>query len=208
MGILTVQGESQATIEIKKSVFICHLKGIDDYDEGLTYVKKIASDYPDARHNCYTFLTHDGRQKFSDNGEPQGTAGVPMTEILKKKEITDVACVVTRYFGGIKLGTGGLAAAYSQAVKEAIGSAEIVEKAKSVVRTIETDYGGYQTIVRGMESFGAVVLPPEYGQTVHITFYYPSENDDAWKEKEKQLFSGKVLSIIVEESYKTYKTQR
>ena len=208
MRILTVQGESQATIEIKKSVFICHLKGIEDYDEGLTYVKKIASDYPDARHNCYTFLTRDGRQKFSDNGEPQGTAGVPMTEILKKKEITDVACVVTRYFGGIKLGTGGLAAAYSQAVKEALESAEVIEKAKSIVREVETDYGGYQTIVRTAESFGAVVLPPEYSQNVRITFYYPSENDDAWTEKEKQLFSGKVLSKVVEESFKAYETQR
>ncbi len=208
MRILTVQGESQATIEIKKSVFICHLKGIEDYDEGLSYVKKVASDYPDARHNCYAFLTRDGRQKFSDNGEPQGTAGVPMTEILKKKEVTDVACVVTRYFGGIKLGTGGLATAYSQAVKEALENAKLIEKAKSIVREIETDYGGYQTVQRLAEAFGAVVLPPEYTQSVRLTFYYPSEKEDEWLEKEKQLFSGKIVSRKKEECFLPYETQR
>ena len=205
MRFRTIRNEGQATIEIKRSVFICHIAPIDSYDEGLTYVKKIADEYPDARHNCYAFLTRDGGQKFSDNGEPQGTAGAPMTEILKKRGVTDVACVVTRYFGGIKLGTGGLAAAYSQAVKDALDSVEIVEKAESVARRIETGYGEYQTILRAAENFGATVDAPCYGQTVKLAFFYPIERDEEWIEKEKQLFGGDVRSEIVEKTYKIYK---
>lgn len=204
MRVKTIEGEGQASIEIKKSVFICHLKAIDSYDEGLEYVKSVAESYPDARHNCYTFLTRDGGQKFSDNGEPQGTAGLPMTEVLKKRALTDVACVVTRYFGGIKLGTGGLASAYSQAVIETIEGAKIVEKAESIVRTIETEYNEYQQVMRAIESFGAVTNAPVFGQTVQLTFFYPMEREEEWLEKEKQLFCGKVRSRIAEKTYKIY----
>lgn len=204
MGFRTIEGEGQATIEIKKSIFICHLKAIENYDEGLAYVKSIAEEYPDARHNCYAFLTRDGGQKFSDNGEPQGTAGVPMTEVLKKKNLTDVACVVTRYFGGIKLGTGGLISAYSQAVSEAVEASKIVEKTESIVRSLETEYNEYQQVVRAAENFGACVLPPVFGQTVTIEFFYPLEKDEEWREKEKQLFSGKLRSNVTERTYKIY----
>ena len=204
MRFRTVQGEGQATIEIKKSVFICHLKGIDSYDEGLEYVKTVADSYPDARHNCYTVLTRDGGQKYSDNGEPQGTAGAPMTEIVKKRGLTDVACVVTRYFGGIKLGTGGLAAADSQAVKEALDSAKTVEKAESVVRKAELGYGEYQPLVRAAENFGASVENPEFGQNVGIKFFFPAEREEEWLEKEKELFGGQTKSVFVEKKYMIY----
>lgn len=205
MSFRTISGEGQATTEIKRSVFICHLKPIETYDEGLEYVKAIAEAYPDARHNCYAFLTRDGGQKFSDNGEPQGTAGIPMTEVLKKRGLTDVACVVTRYFGGIKLGTGGLAAAYSQAVKDALDATEEVEKAESIVRAAEMEYNEYQVLQRAAENFGAKTEPPAFGQRVTLTFFYPAERDEEWQEKEKQLFSGKTKSVIVEKTYKIYK---
>ncbi len=205
MRFLTIDGESQATIEIKKSVFICHIAPINNYDEGLTYVKNVASRYTDARHNCYSFLTRDGGQKFSDNGEPQGTAGVPMTEVIKKRGITDVACVVTRYFGGIKLGTGGLAAAYSQAVKEAIDHSVIVEKAESILRTVTMGYNEYQSMLHAVETFGATVEPPLYDQEVTLKFFYPVERDEEWQEKERQLFGGKVRTTVAGTDYKIYK---
>ncbi len=205
MRVRTVEGEGQATVEIKRSVFICHMKAIDSYDEGLEYVKKVADEYPDARHNCYTFLTRDGGQKFSDNGEPQGTAGIPMTEVLKKRGITDVACVVTRYFGGIKLGTGGLAAAYSQAVKEALDGMTVVEKAESLVRKIKAGYNEYQSVLRTTEAFGATTFPPIFDQDVELTFFYPIEREEEWQEKEKQLFGGEIRSKVTEKTFKNYK---
>ncbi len=204
---LSVDGQGQATIEIKRSVFICNVSEINDYDDGLAFVKEIAKRYPDATHNCYAFVTRDGRQKFSDNGEPQGTAGMPMLDVIKKSGLCDVACVVTRYFGGIKLGTGGLCAAYTQSVVEGLKSLPTVEKTESVVRTASLGYDEYAPFLRMAESFGAVLIPPIYGLQIELSFCFPIEKDGEWEKKEKEFFGGNVRSSVREKKFMKYKKE-
>ena len=100
----TVKGESQSKLEISRSLFICRAKGVESFEEGMEYIKEISSKHSDATHNCYAIRTIDNRQKFSDDGEPQGTAGQPILQALKNKNLHNTAVIVTRYFGGIKLG--------------------------------------------------------------------------------------------------------
>jgi uncharacterized YigZ family protein len=122
---LTVKQNVQNEIIIEKSRFITSLKRVYGEDDAKSFVQSIKSEYPDATHNCYAYIADEGGffSKFSDDGEPQGTAGLPMLETLKVKGLKQVAVVVTRYFGGVKLGTGGLVRAYADCVKKAVEKA-------------------------------------------------------------------------------------
>ena len=128
-GFLTIKKDVANETVIERSRFICTLKRVDGEDEAKEFVSSIKSTYPDANHNCYAYIADEGGfyVKFSDDGEPQGTAGLPMLETLKAMGLKKVAAVVTRYFGGIKLGTGGLARAYSDGVKQAVLKSGISE---------------------------------------------------------------------------------
>ncbi len=201
---LTIEGEGKATVEIKHSVFIADVKGISSFEEGMRFVKERASAYSDATHNCYALVCSDGSQKFSDNGEPQGTAGTPILEVIKKQGLTDVVCVVTRYFGGIKLGAGGLVTAYAQSASEAIADATVIKKKESVVRSCTLGYHEYTALLRLADTFGAVCCPPVYEEQVTIEFYYPEERDGEWLEKEKELFLGNVKTKVRERIFKKY----
>lgn len=122
----TIKKPIQCEINIKKSQFICSLFPTKNKKESKEIIQKISSQYNDATHNCTAYIVNDG-EGFDDDGEPGGTAGRPMINVLRKNELHNITAIVTRYFGGIKLGAGGLVRAYSKSVLEAIGEAEIVE---------------------------------------------------------------------------------
>lgn len=126
---LTIKEDGQAELEIKKSRFICSLKRIESEEEAKEFIQKIKKEHWKANHNCSAFVLGEQNeiQRSSDDGEPSGTAGVPMLEVLKKNELMNVAAVVTRYFGGTKLGAGGLIRAYSGAVANALHEIGIVQ---------------------------------------------------------------------------------
>ncbi|MFD0263211.1 YigZ family protein [Kitasatospora indigofera] len=126
---LTIRRGGSHEIEIKKSRFICHLARVGDEDAAQAFITGIRKEYWDARHNCTAFVVGDEqrRERSSDDGEPGGTAGVPMLEVLRRRGLTDTVAVVTRYFGGIKLGAGGLVRAYGSAVSEAVDEIGLVE---------------------------------------------------------------------------------
>ncbi len=126
----TVAGTGEAEIVEKKSRFIAHVIPVTEEKEAIEHIEKIKKQYWDARHNCYAFvLGLDGRiQRYSDDGEPGGTAGMPMLEVLTGEKVKNVLVVVTRYFGGTLLGTGGLVRAYSKTTKEGLMAAGIVER--------------------------------------------------------------------------------
>ncbi|EAW7099615.1 YigZ family protein [Listeria monocytogenes] len=126
---LTIHSDGKHEIIIEKSRFICHIKRATTETEAQTFIQEIKKEHRDATHNCSAYIIgeNDQYQKAHDDGEPSGTAGVPMLEILKKKSLKNVAVVVTRYFGGTKLGAGGLVRAYGSAVSEAIQAIGIVE---------------------------------------------------------------------------------
>ena len=126
---LTIQKDGVAEIEIKKSRFICSLKRVETEDEAKLFIQRVKKEHWKATHNCSAFVVGDKSEikRSSDDGEPSGTAGIPMLEVLVKKDLINVAAVVTRYFGGTKLGAGGLIRAYSHAVSNGIDEIGIVE---------------------------------------------------------------------------------
>jgi len=138
---LTVRPEGQAEIIIQKSRFIGHIKRTESEEEALAFIQKIKKEHSQATHNCSAYLIgeHDQHQKANDDGEPSGTAGVPMLEVLKQNNLKDTSVVVTRYYGGIKLGAGGLIRAYSKTTSEALKATGIVERQlmKEIALTIE-----------------------------------------------------------------------
>lgn len=140
----TVYRGGQGEITEKKSRFIATVCPVHSEEEALAFIEKTKKKYWDARHNCYAYIIGENQtcMRSSDDGEPQGTAGHPMLDVLCGQKIYDVAVVVTRYFGGVLLGTGGLVRAYAAAVQEGLVNSELIEKHKGIPVLIDTDYTG------------------------------------------------------------------
>lgn len=140
--IITIKQEYVIENVINKSRFIAHIKPVESEDEAKAFIDEVKKEHRDATHNCSAYTIGDSMliQKANDDGEPSGTAGVPMLEILKKLETHNTAAVVTRYFGGIKLGTGGLIRAYSGAVRDAIKEGGRVELRNAIPTTVTISY--------------------------------------------------------------------
>lgn len=139
---LAIKGFGEKEIVINKSRFICSVNRANTKEEALEFIKSIKKTHYNATHNCYAYIIGENRliQKSSDDGEPSGTAGIPILEVLKKFNLTDTVCVVTRYFGGIKLGASGLIRAYSTSCSETINEVGIIEKKLMQLIDIELDY--------------------------------------------------------------------
>lgn len=142
MSYFTVKGSATSEFQEKKSTFIGYIKRVNTEEEAKDFVNEIKSMHKEATHNVYAYVVGEnkGIQRYSDDGEPQGTAGIPVLEVIKKNDLTDVVVVVTRYFGGILLGGGGLIRAYSKGASTAIEEAGIVEKVKGLKLRFTLDY--------------------------------------------------------------------
>ncbi|MPQ43022.1 YigZ family protein [Clostridium tarantellae] len=145
---ITVKKTTEDSFEEKKSLFIGYIKRVTTEEEAKGFVTSIKNKHKDATHNCYAYVVGQnmGIQRYSDDGEPQGTAGIPILEVIKKNEITDCAIVVTRYFGGIMLGAGGLTRAYTKGAAIAVKASGIVEKVSGARICIDIDYDLYGKI--------------------------------------------------------------
>jgi uncharacterized YigZ family protein len=142
MAYLTIKGYGEDSFDEKKSEFIGYIKRTESEEEAKAFVAEIKNKHKDATHNCYAYIVGQNMniQRYSDDGEPQGTAGIPILEVIKKNEITDCTVVVTRYFGGILLGAGGLTRAYTKGAAVAIKAAGIVDKVLGVRINITLEY--------------------------------------------------------------------
>lgn len=142
MAYITIRDRGEDRFEEKKSEFIGYAKRVESEEEAKEFVNEIKSMHKQARHNCWAYVIGQnyGIQRYSDDGEPQGTAGIPILEVMKKQGITDCAIVVTRYFGGILLGAGGLTRAYIKGASIALKAAGVVEKVEGIKLSIEIDY--------------------------------------------------------------------
>ena len=177
---LSATGETTHEIVIQRSRFICTLKRIDGFDDALSFVKSVKKKYSDATHNCYAFISNAAgtEQRFSDDGEPQGTAGQPMLEVLKKKGIFMTAVVVTRYFGGVKLGAGGLVSAYTRAVAETVENAKIVKNVVGVSLEITCGYEMYNALLQALKDKVFATLSTDFADNVKMTIAVPKEDAD------------------------------
>ena len=141
----SIQKNVENTIIIKKSKFICKLYRINNLEEINNILEKLKKEYNDSTHICYAYII-DGKEKCNDNGEPSGTAGMPILNVLKKNNLDPILAVVIRYFGGIKLGAGGLTRAYSNSTIEAINNSKIIELVKGFYLQIEFDFSQKKTV--------------------------------------------------------------
>ena len=148
--------------------------------------------YYDARHWCYAYRLRDGFQKYSDDGEPQGTAGMPVLNVILQEEITDCVVVVTRYFGGILLGGGGLVRAYTHSAKIGIDAAEIITLSKWTVCEIQCEYTFYGKLETFIRDFGGVIEDSDFGENVTLNFRIKKGTEEAFDKKLQDLTNGKI----------------
>jgi uncharacterized YigZ family protein len=184
----TIAKPFQTSIDIKKSQFICRLFPAQNEKEAKEIINKISEEYKDATHNCTAYVVSDG-EGFDDDGEPGGTAGKPMINVLRKNELHNVTAVVTRYFGGIKLGAGGLVRAYSKSVMEAIGEAEILEIEEYEVYNLVFEYSDIKIADSEVRNNNLEVIDKEYCDKVSYDVV-SKDNRDILKIFEK--YSGKI----------------
>ena len=213
----TVLEGGTGEITEKKSRFIATVRPVSSEEEALAFLEETRKKYWDARHNCYAYSVGMNREytRCSDDGEPSGTAGRPMLDVILGEDIYNVAVVVTRYFGGVLLGTGGLVRAYSKAVQEGFRESRIIEKKHGICLTVTTDYTGIGKIQYIAGERGIPVLGSEYTDKVVMKLLIPSEDVDsvqkavtegangrAIMEKEKELYfatvDGQVLTFETE----------
>lgn len=165
---------------IKKSRFITTITHVEGAGRAKAFIQKIKREFPDADHNCWAYLAGPPGETasigMSDDGEPHGTAGRPMLNMLIHSGVGEIAAVVARYFGGIKLGTGGLTRAYSGAVKNALTTLETVEKRILVKTVIQFDYRFLEQIRKIAGDFEAEIINEEFRETVTIIIHMPEEN--------------------------------
>ncbi len=176
----SVRGESYAEYVIKKSKFIARAVHITTEEEAQAYLRDGKKQYWDARHNCYAYQLGENfeKQKSSDDGEPSGTAGKPILEVLKNKKLTNTLIVVTRYFGGIKLGTGGLIRAYGTAAVAALDNAIIEDYIDCRILYLQTDYSFLSATERLLPDFEAVITKRDFADFVSLTVEVPEDKAD------------------------------
>ena len=170
-GYKTIEGYGEGEITINKSRFIGYAKPIEDEEEALEFIKAIQSMNKDATHNVYAYVLGEESniQRFNDDGEPSGTAEIPVLEVLKKEDLRNVAVVVTRYFGGIKLGGGGLIRAYTKGAKLGIDGGNVVEMRCHIPIEISIDYTALGKVENYLNNKGIIIESIEYLQAVKIS---------------------------------------
>lgn len=190
----TIAGRCVAEIEEKKSRFIAHLAHIESEDEALAFLEEIRAEHRMARHNVYAYIVRgegaSERIRYSDDGEPQKTAGLPTLQTLQHAGLTDIACVVTRYFGGTLLGTGGLVRAYTQATQAAVSESKRVTVSVCVDITLRIAYPLYDQMVRIAADYSAKALDTQYADAVTLTLRMLEGTQEPFLAKVTELCHG------------------
>lgn len=199
--ILAEGGEGEITE--KKSRFIATVRPVESEEEALAFLEEMRKKYWDARHNCYAYVLGAKGEtvRFGDDGEPGGTAGRPMLEVLLGEGIRNVAVVVTRYFGGVLLGTGGLVRAYTQAVKAGLEQARTAWMRCGCRLNVKTDYNGVGKILYLLGQREIEVEHAEYGETVCLQITAPRELKGALRREIAEATNGRAVVELVGETY-------
>ena len=206
---LTVQGYGESEIIISKSRFLTYVSRAETEEEALAFIDVIKKKHPQATHNCSCYLVgeHDNIQKANDDGEPSGTAGVPMLEVLKKQQLKDTVVVVTRYFGGIKLGGGGLIRAYSKATSEGIAAATVVERVMHALMKVSVDYTWLGKIENEVRSSHYPLHNIDYLDVVDVFIYVKKEEVETFSKCIMELTNGQAKIDIHTEQFLEFPRQ-
>lgn len=193
MKIITVPADAE--IEVKRSRFIASVSHADTEEKAQLFIEGVRKTHRDARHNCFAMRIGTGPvifERSSDDGEPQGTAGRPMLDMLKGNGITDAVCVVTRYFGGTLLGTGGLLRAYSDALREALSRSEILELMEGREAFGDISYDLISKVKHVATGSSVRIMSEEYGEVVRMSFLSDREGLSEFSRKLSELSAGKI----------------
>ena len=194
-------GESEFTE--KRSRFISRIWRVETEAEARACIEETKKKYYDARHNCWCYLLKEGGVvRYSDDGEPQGTAGQPMLNVFQREEVTNVCCVVTRYFGGILLGTGGLVRAYSQAAKLALDAAGISVVRRWVEAAVPCPYALFERVKQEVEGCGGALGETEYAAEVTVHALLPEGRVEEFCRRITELTSGTVKAALLGETFR------
>ena len=189
----TIEGSAEASFIEKKSEFIGQICHVETSDEAIGFINSVKAKHRKAMHNVYAYIVKDGNtSRYSDDGEPQGTAGVPVLDVLLKNEMTDICIVVTRYFGGILLGGGGLVRAYSHACKLALDAAVRKNMCLCSEFTIRCDYPVYGKISYILPEFGAKLCSENFADNVSLTVLVKQQSTAKFRDKIVDISNGRV----------------
>lgn len=190
----------------KKSRFITYTKHVTSEDEAVEFIDSIRKKHADATHNCIAYRLYNPRiERFSDDGEPSGTAGMPMLEVLKKEDIYDICVVVTRYFGGILLGAGGLVRAYAKGCADGVTTSGKAVREMGVTACFEFSYSGYDRVLKMLENFSYNSVFCEFLQNVSLTINVKLTDYNNIKEKFVDLLGGSVKITELERDFSSFK---
>ena len=210
----TVYSGGEGEIVEKKSRFIATVRPVSSEEEAVSFINEMKKKYWDARHNCSAFVIGDRQEisRCSDDGEPAQTAGRPMLDVLLKEEIHNVCVVVTRYFGGTLLGTGGLVRAYQKATQEGLAASVIIDQKTGRKLTIGTDYNGLGKLQYLIAKEGFTILDTVYTEKVELILMIPSEKQQEFEKKVVEATNGnadiswgdEVLYAIIDKKLKIF----
>ena len=186
----------------KRSRFISHIWPVETEEQAQQYIKDMKAKYYDARHNCWCYRVGPATARYSDDGEPQGTAGQPMLKVLEREEVTNVCCVVTRYFGGILLGAGGLTRAYSKGAKDALIASGVAVMGAWARVEVPCTYPLFERVKLEIEGQSGVIDDVAYGADVVLSISLPAEKTESLQGRLTELSAGSIAIRVLAEEYR------
>ena len=184
--------EAESEFVEKRSRFIGHVWPVDSEDQAQELLRRVKKQHYDARHNCWCYLLGGSVVRYSDDGEPQGTGGVPVLDVINKSGLTDVCVVVTRYFGGILLGASGLTRAYSQGCSMAVNAARKMKMCECSRISFSCDYTLYGKVSYALPEYGVIMEKEDFADSVDLAFLVKSELSDKLKKQLTDISCGKL----------------
>ena len=173
-------GPGEAEFTEKRSRFLGHVRPVKSESEARDFISAMKKQYHDARHNCWCYALRGGPERYSDDGEPQGSAGLPMLELFRRAGVSDFVCVVTRYFGGVLLGTGGLLRAYTRAAGDALAAAGQAELRRFCSLELRCSYAALERMKQELSAFDGQLSNVDYGEQVTLFCLLPAERQAAF----------------------------
>lgn len=188
----------------KKSRFIGRIWPVETEEEALARIQEMKKKHYDATHNCWAYIIRDGAVRFSDDGEPGGTAGMPMLQVLQREGLFNAVCVVTRYFGGILLGAGGLVRAYTKGAKIAVDAAGKSMKRVWTVLYVPCPYSFYERVRLEAEAFGGIIRKADFGAEVELELLFPEAKTQEFLDRLTDMTAGTVESMEIGQEYRAF----
>ena len=188
----------------KKSRFIGRIWPVETEEEALARIQEMKKKHYNATHNCWAYIIRDGAVRFSDDGEPGGTAGMPMLQVLQREGLFNALCVVTRYFGGILLGAGGLVRAYTKGAKIAVDAAGKSMKRVWTVLYVPCPYSFYERVRLEAEAFGGIVRKADFGAEVELELLFPEAKTQEFLDRLTDMTAGTVESMEIGQEYRAF----